>query len=78
MSTYSLISAGTTDRGPGQRALDMEIRRSSPNAGSATDAFSEDKIISATGTQTATATSSATDALTSLIATFKAAAVAEA
>ena len=45
---------------------------------SSTDAFSEDKIISATGTQTATATSSATDALTSLIATFKAAVVAEA
>ena len=33
----------------------------SPNTGSGTDAFSEDKIISATGTQTATATSSATD-----------------
>ncbi len=45
--------------------------RSSPNAGSAADAFSEDKTISATGTQTAMATSSATDALTSLIATFK-------
>ena len=44
---------------------------SSPITGSA-DAFSEDKIISATGTQTATATSSATDALTSVIATFKA------
>jgi Abnormal spindle-like microcephaly-assoc'd, ASPM-SPD-2-Hydin len=47
--------------------------RSSPNTTSATDAFSEDKIVSATGTQTATATSSATDALTSVIATFKAA-----
>src|SRR5579864_199649 len=44
----------------------------SPNTGSATDAFSEDKIISATGIQTATATSSAADALTSVIATFKA------
>ncbi|MFY9527638.1 MAG: choice-of-anchor D domain-containing protein [Candidatus Acidiferrales bacterium] len=47
--------------------------RSSPNTTSATDAFSEDKIVSATGTQTAAATSSATDALTSVIATFKAA-----
>ena len=46
--------------------------RSSPNSGASTDAFSEDKIISATGTQTATATSSGTDSLTSLIATFKA------
>jgi hypothetical protein len=42
----------------------------SPNTGSGTDAFSEGKILSATGTQTATATSSATDALTSVIATF--------
>ncbi len=41
-----------------------------PNTGSATDAFSEDKTVSTKGTQTATATSSASDALTSLIATF--------
>jgi hypothetical protein len=47
--------------------------QSSPNSGSGTDAFSEDRIISATGTQTATATSSASDALTSVIATFVAA-----
>jgi hypothetical protein len=46
--------------------------RSSPNSGASTDAFSEDKIISATGKQTATATSSGTDSLTSLIVTFKA------
>ncbi|MFI4972169.1 MAG: beta strand repeat-containing protein, partial [Hyphomicrobiales bacterium] len=44
--------------------------KASPNTGSATDAFSEDKIISATGTQTATATASASDGLTSVIATF--------
>ena len=43
-----------------------------PNTGSGTDAFSEDKTVSALGTQTATATSSASDALTSVIATFKA------
>jgi hypothetical protein len=46
---------------------------SSPNSGSGTDAFSEVKIISAAGTQTATATSSATDGFTSVIATFVAA-----
>ncbi len=44
-----------------------------PNSGAGTDAFSEDKIITAAGVQTATATSSASDALTSLIATFVAA-----
>jgi hypothetical protein len=48
--------------------------QSSPNVGAATDAFSEAKIVSTTGTQTATATSSRTDSLTSVIATFKAAA----
>lgn len=46
---------------------------SSPNSGLGTDASSEDKIISTTGTQTATATPSATDAITSVIATFVAA-----
>jgi hypothetical protein len=59
---------GTWTAGPGYGDT-----RSSPNTASAADAFSEDKIISATGTQTATATSSATDALTSVIATFRAA-----
>lgn len=43
-----------------------------PNTGSSTDAFSEGKVVVATGTQTGTATSSAADALTSVIATFKA------
>jgi len=46
---------------------------SSPNSGSGTDASSEDKIVSNTGTQTATASPSATDAITSVIATFVAA-----
>jgi hypothetical protein len=46
--------------------------KASPNASAGTDAFSEGKIISANGTQTATATSSASDGLTSVIATFKA------
>ena len=44
--------------------------QSSPNSGSGTDATSEDKIVTTTGTQTATATASATDAITSVIATF--------
>jgi hypothetical protein len=46
--------------------------KASPNTSAATDAFSEGKIVSATGTQTATATASASDGLTSIIATFKA------
>jgi len=43
-----------------------------PNTGAGTDAFSEDKIISSTGIQTATASSSVPDSITSLIATFQA------
>jgi hypothetical protein len=59
--------AGTWTQGAGYGHM-----LSSPNIGSGADAVSEDKIISATGTQTATATSSAADALTSVIATFRA------
>lgn len=58
-------TSGTWTAGSGYSNLE-----STPNSGSGTSAATEDKIVSATGTQTATATLSSSDVITSAIATF--------
>jgi hypothetical protein len=75
MANEFLLAYFARDNGSGTwtASSDYGNTLSSPNSESGTDAFSEDKIISAAGTQTATAASSATDGFTSVMATFVAA-----